>query len=158
MISYGGLTVFYPTRFQALIIDMSMALNLPLNTLYFIIYTCKTKKLSVHLSVVTLITCLGLLVLTHQGSNTKHSPTPSLLPWVHTCFCLLCKASWRQRCRENLSYVPLKTTTQLVEHLPCIEEVVGLNPAGCMIFFFESYLLYFFAAQLQLIVSWDVSM
>jgi len=30
--------------------------------------------------------------------------------WVHACFHLLSKASWRWRCREYLSNIPLKTT------------------------------------------------
>jgi len=62
------------------------------------------------------ITRLGLSVSTHQVSC---SLSTSLLPRVHACFHLLCKANWRQRCRENLSYIPLKTTTQPVECLPC---------------------------------------
>jgi len=34
-----------------------------------------------------------------------------------------------------LSYIPLKTTTQLVEQLTSVQEGVGLNPAGGMIIF-----------------------
>jgi len=43
-----------------------------------------------------------------------------------------------RKCRENLSYIPLKTATQPVEHLT---GVAGLNPAGDVIFFafFQKY-------------------
>jgi len=49
--------------------------------------------------------------------STHNSPTPSLLLRVRACFHLLCKVSWRWRYRENLSWIPLKPATQLVEHL-----------------------------------------
>jgi len=44
---------------------------------------------------------------------------------VHDCFFLLCKVSRRKRCRKKLSNIPLKTATQLIEYLPCVDEVVS---------------------------------
>jgi len=60
--------------------------------------------------------------ITSLTQSIHHPPTPSLLLRVHTCFHLLCKVSWRKRCRENLSYI-LKTTTQPIRHLTCIQWV-----------------------------------
>jgi len=51
--------------------------------------------------------------------------------------------------KENLSYIPLKTAIQPVEHLTGVQDVTGSNPAGSMIFsFFHTFCTNFFAIQL----------
>jgi len=77
--------------------------------------------------------------------SAHHSPTPSLLPWVYMCFRLFCKASEK-------TWAILKTVTQPVEHLPCIQEVVDLNPAGI----YHDYLFILLCASFfnQTLSSW----
>jgi len=74
-------------------------------------------KLKSHPSVcpsVTPITRLGLLVSTHQMSNTKHSSS-ACSKFVTASSCLLPFALQGELNEKVLSYILLKTTTQPVE-------------------------------------------
>jgi len=79
-----------------------------------------------------LIAHLGLLVLTHQVPNMKCSSSAYSYSKFNSCVLFALQSELKAKV---LSFIPLKATIQLAEHLPCAQEVGGSNPAGGMIFF-----------------------